>query len=160
MRVTALALLVLCPAAALAANRPCYPSSEAAQHLQKDVCIRAHVYDVVQLADGTRFLDVCSPETPDEQCRFSIVSLKEDRREVGDLETFRGSDIQIRGTVHPFAGRAEIVLTHARQFHGGGEKFRPNPALIKGFSAEDHATAFSDPGLRASRHRSALHAGH
>ncbi len=32
--------------------------------VDKDVCITAHVYDVVELADGTRFLDICTPATP------------------------------------------------------------------------------------------------
>ena len=33
--------------------------------VNKDVCVTAHVYDVVQLPDGTRFLDVCTPDTTD-----------------------------------------------------------------------------------------------
>ncbi len=56
---------------------------QAGQHLNQDVCIRAHVYEVIELADGTRFLDVCSPETSDAACHFTIVSLREDRKEVG-----------------------------------------------------------------------------
>jgi hypothetical protein len=157
MRAAALALLVSCTVA-FASNRPCFRPDEAAQHINKDVCISAHIYDVIALADGTSFLDVCGPETSDEQCRFSIVSTKQDQHEVGDLEIYRGLDVQIRGIVRPFAGRSEIVLSHSRQFHGGGEKFHPNPALLKGFSAEDHSTAFNDPGLHASHHRSAFHA--
>ena len=111
----------------------------AAQILNKDICISAHIYDVVQLPDGTRFLDVCSPQTPDDQCRFTVVSLPADRTEVGELTKYRDADVQIRGIVQPMHGRAGMVLSHARQFYGGPPKFKPNPLLARGFSAEQGA---------------------
>jgi hypothetical protein len=119
MRVSALALLLLCPMM-LFSEKTCYSPEDALAHQNKDVCIAAHVYDVVELADGTRFLDVCSPDTPDEQCRFTVMSANGDRKTVGDLSTFRQQDIRIRGVVRPFGGRGEILLSDARQFHGGG----------------------------------------
>ena len=62
------------PVAALAAApKPCLTAEEASKMLNKDVCISAHVYDVVELPDGTRFLDVCTPQTSDDACRFTIV---------------------------------------------------------------------------------------
>jgi hypothetical protein len=137
----------------LAAAKPCFDIQQAGQHLNQDVCIRAHVYDVVELADGTRFLDVCSPETSDAACHFTIISLRQDSKEVGSLESLRSQEIEIRGTVHSFAERAGIVLSHQRQLHGGAEKFRPNPALIKGFSAADGKPAFEDPAFKSGGHR-------
>jgi hypothetical protein len=154
-----LLFLILCPAV-LFAGKTCYSPADAVAHPNKDVCVKAHVYDIVELTDGTRFLDVCSPETPDEECRFTILSAGEDRKTVGDLDQYREQDIQIRGIVRPFGGRAEILLSNARQFHGGSEKFRPNPALLHGFSAEDGKTAFSDPAMRSGRHRSVFKSGH
>jgi hypothetical protein len=154
MRFFALGFTLVCTATTLFAARACYTPDDALAHENKDVCVSAHVYDVVELADGTRFLDVCSPETADEQCRFTVMSMNADRRDVGELNQYRQQDIQIRGVIHPFAGRAEIILSHARQFHGGGEKFRPNPALIKGFSAENSKPAVNDPALRSGHHRS------
>lgn len=141
------------PLSALGATRPCLAITQASQHLNQDVCIHAHVYDVIELADGTRFLDVCSPETPDAACHFTIISLRQDRKEVGGLESLRSQEIEIRGTVHSFAERAGIVLSHERQLHGGAEKFRPNPALLKGFSAADSKSAFDDPAFRSGGHR-------
>lgn len=155
MRLLPLLLLALCPMAS-AATKACISLQDVGNHLNKDRCVAAHVYEVVELQDGTRFLDVCSPSMPDEECRFSIVSPRENRADVGDLKQLRDQDIQIRGIVRPFAGRAEIVLSHVRQLHGGSEKFRPNPALLPGFSAESSKPAFNDPGLRGSRHRSAF----
>ena len=45
------------------------------------------------------------------------------------------------------------VLARLRR---GAEKFRANPKLMKGFTAEGHPTAFSDPALSSSHHRGAL----
>jgi hypothetical protein len=117
--------------------------------LNKDICISAHIYDVVELGDGTRFLDVCSPETPDEKCRFTVISLPEDRAEVGELKRFRDQDVQIRGIVQPMRGRAGMVLSHARQFYGGPPKFKPNPMLARGFDAEESRPPVNDPNLRS-----------
>ncbi len=135
-----------------AASRPCYAPLEAGQHLNQDVCIHAHVYEVIELADGTRFLDVCSPETSDEACHFTIISLRQDRKDVGGLDSLRSQEIEIRGTVHSFAERSGIILSEARQLHGGAEKFRPSPALIKGFSAADGKSAFDDPAFKSGGH--------
>lgn len=79
---------------------------------------------------------------------------------MGDLNQYSQQDIQIRGVVRPFGGRAEIVLSDARQFHGGAEKFRPNPALLHGFSAEDGRPAVNDPALKGGRHRSVFKTAH
>ena len=96
---------ILQPATLHAGDRRCFVPDEAVKHLNKEVCISAHVYNVVELSDGTRFLDVCSAETRDEDCRFSIVSQTADRTDVGDLNSLLGKDIEIRGTVRPFGGQ-------------------------------------------------------
>src|SRR5271169_3034439 len=77
------ALLTISPPSFAARPKPCRTADEASRILNKDICISAHIYDVVQLPDGTRFLDVCTPDTPDERCRFTIISFWEDRDEVG-----------------------------------------------------------------------------
>jgi hypothetical protein len=136
--------------------KPCVTAEEAMHMLNKDVCVTAHVYDVVQLPDGTRFLDVCSPQTPDDKCRFTIVSLGEDRGEVGELNKYRNMDVQIRGIVQPMHGRAGMVLSHARQFYGGPPKFKPNPRLARGFGAEESRPPIRDPNLRSQGGRRAF----
>jgi len=143
---------IAAPLRGFAGVRPCFDLADAVQHLNQDVCIRAHVYEVIELADGTRFLDVCSPETSDEACHFTVISLRQDRKEVGALQMLSGQEIEIRGTIHSFVGRSGIVLSEARQLHGGAEKFRPNPALMKGFSAADGKSAFDDPAFKSGGH--------
>lgn len=142
-------LFLLIPAAVHAKSpRGCVSADEASRALGKDICISAHIYDVVELGDGTRFLDVCNPETPDKDCHFTIVSLQEDREQVGELRKYRDMDVQVRGIVRSMHGRAGLVLSHPRQFHGGMPKFRPNPRLLRGFEAEDEKPAVHDPNIR------------
>jgi hypothetical protein len=153
----AVLIAVCAPALGFAGKaKLCVPADQAAKLLNKNVCISAHVYDVVQLSDGTRFLDVCSPETPDSDCRFTIVSLWEDRDTVGELNKYRDQNVQIRGIVQPMHGRAGMVLSHARQFYGGPPKFKPNPLLAHGFSGEDSHPPIRDPNLRAQGGRRAF----
>ncbi len=153
-------LLLLSTTSLHAAPRVCHPVSEAARYTGKDVCIAAHVYNIAQLRDGTRFLDTCSPETSDENCRFTIASLPQDRREAGNLESLRDTDIELRGTIHSVNQRSLIYLSNARQLHGGAEKFRPNPALLHGFNAEDGKAPVRDPALSGNRHFSVFRATH
>ena len=130
-------------------SKPCVTADQATQMLNKEICISAHIYDVVQLFDGTRFLDVCSPATPDDQCRFTIVSFPEDREAVGELSKYRDADVQIRGIVQPMHGRSGMILSHARQFYGGPPKFKPNPLLAHGFGADQSRPPINDPNLRS-----------
>ena len=142
------------------APKPCIPVTDtaqeaSAQQANKDVCISAHIYDVVELSDGTRFLDVCPANVPDEDCRFLILSKREDRDDVGELRKYRGQEVEIHGLIRPLHGRMGIVLSHARQFSGGAEKFKPNPKLLRGFNAQSDRMPVKDPNLSGSgRHRS------
>ena len=147
-------VLLVCPLVVFAASpKACIPINEAAKTPNKDVCVLVHVYDVVELPDGTRLLDVCPPETPDAECRFTIVSLRDDREQVGELRKYRDADVHIRGIMQPMRGRSGMLLSHARQFNGGPPKFKANPKLLHGFAGEQSKPAISDPNLRT-------HGGH
>jgi hypothetical protein len=158
-RLVGLIFLVAALAPALAwagQQKPCVTADEASRMVNKDVCVSAHIYDVVELPDGTRFLDVCAPETPDEGCRFTIVSLWEDREQVGELNRYRDHEVRIRGIVRPMHGRAGLVLSHARQFYGGPPRFKPNPLLARGFDAGQERPPLNDPNLRTQGGRRAF----
>lgn len=152
MRFSRLGILFVCcvtSASLFAAHlKSCITVDEATKAVNKDVCVEVHVYDVVELPDGTRFLDVCAPDTPDDTCRFTIVSLREDRDSVGELRKFRDANVHVRGIVQPMHGRNGMVLSHARQFYGGPPKFRPNPKLLRGFSGDQAKPPVADPNLR------------
>lgn len=153
-----LAVAVLCvPVSAFAGGpKDCVTADEASKKLNKDVCITAHVYEVVELSNGTRFLDVCSPQTPDDSCHFTIMSLREDRSDVGELRRYRDTDVRVRGIVQTMHGRYGMLLSHARQFYGGPPKFKPNPKLLRGFDAEQDRRPVNDPNLRSQGGRRAF----
>jgi hypothetical protein len=137
MRFSALFMLsALLPAVAAHARAPACSPAGADLHAASDACIAAHVYDVVTVQEGTRFLDLCSPDTSDDACHISIVSYKKDTKHVGDLESFRGKDITIRGALQIFDGRYVLVLNDPRQFHGGVPRFTPDPRLAHGSPSE------------------------
>ena len=145
-------LLAMLPALPGAAASPaCSPLDDGALRAARDTCVSGHVYDVVTVENGTRFLDLCSPETADAQCRFSVVSYGADKRVVGDLEQFRGKDVEIRGAVQHFGQHYLMVLNDERQFHHGAAQFRPDPRLLSGFSAED-ARPQNAPELKVNFH--------
>ncbi len=154
--VYAIVVLPVSGTSSFARERPCVTADEASRMLNKDVCITAHIYEVVELADGTRFLDICTPDTPDERCRFTIVSLWEDRDEVGELRKYRDMDVHVRGLVQSMHGRAGVLLSHARQFYGGPPKFKPNSKLVRGFNGEQERPPISDPNLRSQGGRRAF----
>jgi hypothetical protein len=156
LRWLVLGAAVVGPFAFAAREKPCLTADEATKLVNKDVCVTAHIYDVVELPNGTRYLDVCTPDTPDERCRFTIVSMFEDRDEVGELRKYRDMDVHVRGIVRPMHGRAGMVLSHARQFYGGPPKFRPNPQLVRGFNADISRPAINDPNLRSQGGRRAF----
>ena len=91
-----MALAAIVTPACAARPKSCVTADEASKMVNKDVCITAHVYEVIELADGTRFLDICTPETPDERCRFTIVSFFDDRNEVGELRKYRDVNVRVR----------------------------------------------------------------
>lgn len=156
LRLTAAFALLLASAHAFAKPAPCVTADQAATMVNKDICVSAHIYDVVELPDGTRFLDVCAPDISDDKCRFTVISLWEDRDDVGELTKYRDMNVQIRGIVRSMHGRAGMVLSHARQFNGGPPKFKPNPMLARGFNAQQDRPPLSDPNLRSQGGRRAF----
>lgn len=140
------------PSASELNGKACLSVEDAVKQPNKDVCVSAHVFDVVQLSDGMRFLDVCPPETADENCHFTFVSPEADRKDVGDLTRYRDQDVHIRGIIRATHGRMGIVISHMRQFRGGPEKFRPNPRLVHGFEAESDRPPVRDPNLSGGGH--------
>ncbi len=152
MRYSALFLLsALMPAAIAHARTPaCSPAADTTLRTSEDTCLQAHVFDVVTVPGGTRFLDLCSPDTSDDACHVSIVSYGKDRKQVGDLEAMRGKDISIRGALQNYNGRYVLVLNEARQLRGGAARFAPDQRLLRGTSAE--SSEDRSPELRVNFH--------
>lgn len=141
LRLMFIALVLPCGVAF--ARRTCIAPGDALRHVNKDVCVAAHVYRMIDAEDGVHFLDVCSPQTSDADCHFFILSFARDAKSVGNLQDQAGKDVRIRGVVHTIQGRATIVLSDQRQLQGGKGKFHPNPQLVRSFSAENGGQGFS-----------------
>ena len=62
---------------------------------------------------------------------------------------YRDMDVLVRGIVRPMHGRTGMVVSHARQFYGGPPKFKPNPKLARGFTADESRPPIHDPNLRS-----------
>jgi hypothetical protein len=154
-RVPALLFLfgLLVVAASCFAEHPCYAPAQASGHAGKDICLTAHVYAVLDSVDGTRYLDVCPASTPDKSCLVTVISLAADRKSVGSLQGFINQDIHVRGVLHATEGHYYLLLSDARQLHGGAEKFRPNPELTRGFGADSGGMAFRDPAMSGTGHK-------
>jgi len=148
------AVALLLPHVALASGHktapPCVSATEASQHPNTEVCVSAHIYEVFELSDGSRFLDVCPQALADNDCRFFILSLPEDRETVGPLRQYKDMDVRIRGVIRPMHGRMGMLLSHVRQFSGGQPRFKPNPLLLKGFNAQSERMPVHDPNLAPS----------
>ncbi len=143
------------------AERRCYSPATAYRHPHRKLCVKAHVYREIQLHDGTRILDVCSPRSSADRCHFAFVSLDTNRSRVGSLQPFVGKEVEVNGKVLPIHGRAEILLSSAKQLRiaaperRGKEvatrvrrgKFHPNPELLKGFNATQNKMPIAGPAF-------------
>jgi hypothetical protein len=59
-RVGWLVLLMLAGPVLASAGAPkkCVTTEDATQLVNKDICVSAHIYNIVEMPDGTRFLDI------------------------------------------------------------------------------------------------------
>lgn len=145
------------------AERRCYTPATALRRPHRKLCVKAHVYSEIQLKDGTRILDLCSARTSAANCHFAFVTLDQDRAHVGSLQPFIGKEVEVQGKVLPLHGRAEILLTSAKQLkikiasprehriedaRLHHSKFHPNPELLKGFNATQDRMPIADPAFR------------
>lgn len=156
----ALSCLALAVALPARAERRCYTPATASRRLHRKLCVKARVYREINLEDGARILDLCSSRTSPADCRFALVSLNRSRAAVGHLQQYVGKEVEARGKILPLHGRAEILLTSAKQLHAvqlqrpspqaraRQTRFHPNPQLLKGFNATQGRMPIADPAFR------------
>jgi hypothetical protein len=139
-RLRLLALLLLFPVTSLA---ECYPFSVAHEHLGEIACIRGKVVKVVIGPTGLHFLNFCEDY---KDCPFTVVVFPRDLRDVGDVRTLEGKEIQVTGKLKTYKGQLEIILRDRSQLRGDTAAL---PNLPKGYDAEKKgsfsAGTFSSP---------------
>jgi hypothetical protein len=94
------------------AQHDCVPFAEANKHLGTDACVRGTVLNVEDGSNGMMLLHFWK-ET--KECAFTVVVFPADVKKVGDLRELEGRQIEIRGTIHDYNGRAEMALRRTQQ---------------------------------------------
>ena len=90
----------------------CVPFAEAGKHLGTDACVSGTVLNVEDGSNGMMLLHFCKNTR---ECPFTVVVFPADTKKVGDLRELEGRQIEIRGTIRDYNGRAEMVLRRAQQ---------------------------------------------
>lgn len=90
----------------------CVDFREAGAHTGETGCVAGRVLRVYTSRAGNTYLDFC----PDyRNCPFSSVIFSSDRAKFGDLESLTGKNIELRGVIGTYQGRAEMILRDAQQ---------------------------------------------
>lgn len=78
-------------------------------------CIRGTVLHVEDGRNGTKILNFCKDKT----CPFTVVVFPADLKKMGDVRQLEGRQIEIKGTIQDYGGRAEIILRRSQQLGEG-----------------------------------------
>jgi hypothetical protein len=90
----------------------CVDFRDAGKYVGRDACVTGRVLRVATSRAGHTFLDFC----PDYRtCPFFSVVFASDREKFGDLGVLRGRQVEIRGFIQTYEGRAEIILNDPKQ---------------------------------------------
>jgi len=90
----------------------CAPVADVASLLGKSGCVTGRVLRIYTSRAGNTFLDFC----PDYRtCPFTSVIFDSDRSKFGDLGALAGRQVEIRGAVVAYEGRAEIIIHDPKQ---------------------------------------------
>lgn len=90
----------------------CVEFGEAVAHVGKSGCVRGQVLRVYTSRAGNTFLDFC----PDYRtCPFTSVVFSSDMKKFSDLGALKGRQVEIRGPITTYRGRAEIIIHDPEQ---------------------------------------------
>ncbi len=113
-------------AAVLAANLVCFARntsklecvsfSEAGKHVGTAQCVSGTVLHVEDGTNGVAYLNFCQQA---KACPFTVVVPAVDLNKVGDIRQLEGRQIEIKGTIEDYDGRAQIVLRRSQQLGEG-----------------------------------------
>jgi len=112
-------------------------------------CITGRVLRFEAGSRGVHYLNFCEDYR---LCPFSVVIFSYDLKKVGDVRQLEGKDIEIRGELKEYDGRAEIILENARQLGGQAARLPPLPKELD-VEQRGHFSAgkFRAPHSRSTR---------
>ena len=94
----------------------CVSVADASKHVGTTQCVSGTVLHVEDGTNGVTFLNFCKQA---KACPFTVVVLPDDLRKVGDIRQLEGRQIEIKGTIQDYDGRAQIILRHTQQLGEG-----------------------------------------
>ncbi len=97
---------------------------EAAKHVGETACVHGKVLTVSATPAGTHLLHFCAEGS---ECGFSAVVFSRDLRQVGDVRTLEGKEVDIHGQIRLYHGRPEVIVRDSRQLKGEAAKLPPVP---------------------------------
>jgi hypothetical protein len=97
---------------------------EAARHVGETACVHGKVLAVSATPAGTHLLRFCEEGR---NCPFSAVVFSRDLRQVGDMRTLEGKEVDIHGQIRLYHGRPEVIVRDARQLKGEAARLPPIP---------------------------------
>jgi DNA/RNA endonuclease YhcR with UshA esterase domain len=97
----------------------CVAFAEASKHLGTTACVSGTVLHVEEGRNGTAFLNFCEDKLKDKTCPFTVVVFPSDLKKMGDVRQLEGRQIEIKGTIQDYDGRAEIILRRSHQLGAG-----------------------------------------
>jgi DNA/RNA endonuclease YhcR with UshA esterase domain len=109
----------------------CVPFAEAGKHVGSTQCVSGTVLRVENGGKGVTFLNFCKDA---KACPFTVVVFPGDLKKMGDIHQLEGRQIEIKGTIQDYDGRAEIVLRHSQQL--GQAAFLVHPAVPTDYDVE------------------------
>jgi DNA/RNA endonuclease YhcR with UshA esterase domain len=109
----------------------CVAFAEAGKHLGANQCIRGTVLHVEDGRNGAKLLTFCQDS---KACPFTVVVFPADLKKMGNVHQLEGQQIEIKGTVQDYDGRAEIVLRRSQQL--GEAAFRLFPPVPTEYDVE------------------------
>jgi hypothetical protein len=102
----------------------CIPFTDAGKHVGTTQCVRGKVLRVKQGNRGAHFFDYCEDYRT---CPFTVIVFAGDLKQVGDVRQLAGREIDIRGHIKDYDGRAEIILERPSQLLGDSARIPPVP---------------------------------
>ncbi len=112
--ITLVALSGVC-SARNASLSDCVSLAEAGKHIGPNGCVRGTVLHVEDGRNGSKILNFCK----DKNCPFTVVVFPADLKKMGDVHQLEGKQVEIKGTIQDYEGRAEIVLRRSNQLGEG-----------------------------------------
>jgi hypothetical protein len=86
---------------------PCVDIDAAAPLVGQPGCVTGRILRVYTSRNGNTFLDFCADY---KNCPFTSVVFSEDRPKFGDMGALKGRNVELRGLVTEYQGRAEIII--------------------------------------------------